>query len=218
MKITHHLFLFIATVLTSSLFVAANAWAGLDPQSKCQLGRMKAAGKYHACIFKAEAKGIVKGDFSGLQKCEDKFRAKWQQLDEKLPCSPAIDDFAIHAFIAGRTHDIGAALAGSAAIVGGSTWFLANFGESCSARCAALGASYQEETRTFAGSDGNNTNCGILLDAFAAPAGPVTAMACAAPEDGTGCFYVLGAGRFRCTDPTTAAGSSTFGSRACACQ
>lgn len=99
--------------------------------------------------------------------------------------------------------------------VGGSCWFYAASFQSCTDACAAAGFPYDEATRTFAGSDGTDANCQLVLDAFQAPGGAVaTNPNCSA---GFGCATEPGPSRFRCTAPTDP-DAAFAGRRACACQ
>jgi hypothetical protein len=100
--------------------------------------------------------------------------------------------------------------------VGGACWFLGETGQSCTEVCAAVGFPYDEATRTYAGSDGTDEHCDLVLDALGAFGSPVFAIDCS--PDGLGCVKESGSmDRFRCSDPTEPdAGES--GLRACACR
>lgn len=63
-------------------------------QAKCQAGKMKEAGKYADCRFKALAKGINKALTPDFTKCEEKQLNKWTKLEEK-PCSTTGDQGAV---------------------------------------------------------------------------------------------------------------------------
>ena len=50
---------------------------------KCQAGQEQGGGKYASCRQKAEAKAITTGDPADYTKCDEKFLAKWQRLEEQ---------------------------------------------------------------------------------------------------------------------------------------
>lgn len=112
-----------------------------------------------------------------------------------------------------------AALGGAEA--GGSCWFLSPAGSSCSAACSAAGLSYDDATRTYAGSDGTNSQCDEVLTALTFVGGlPSSDSSCVV---GVGCSTLINPfptppDAVRCTSPATDAGSSAPAVvRACAC-
>jgi len=58
---------------------------------------------------------------------------------------------------------------GGPAVVGGFIWYYGASAESCTTVCASHGG-YHEATRTYAGSDGTDSNCWAVLSALGAPA------------------------------------------------
>lgn len=100
-------------------------------------------------------------------------------------------------------------------VVNGVCWVLSALGDACVNACAAIGMVYDEQTRTYAGSDGSLGHCaGILNDLGGNPN----------PEDvvdggpsGIGCFIGGGGAQLRGPGTTTAQSSSPFERRACAC-
>lgn len=96
--------------------------------------------------------------------------------------------------------------------VGGHCWYLGGSEATCAATCAAHGG-YSAATSTFAGSDGTNANCQLVLNALGT-AGGVTDW-----DDsvGVGC-YKWGSSGWRAPTPTTTPEASASGYyRACAC-
>jgi len=95
--------------------------------------------------------------------------------------------------------------------VGGACWFVAN-GTSCDTECADNGLTYDEATRTYAGSDGTDAGCAALATAFSLPytGSNVT-------DVGVGCFFDFEGGGRRDLSPTTSAASAVVW-RFCACQ
>lgn len=98
--------------------------------------------------------------------------------------------------------------------VGPGCWFLGEVGEDCATTCAAAGLAYDDVTAGYAGSGGTDGQCAAVLTALgkgfdlSEPCG--LGIGCAVNEtDNVG---------LRCTEPTTAAGSSSIDRRACACQ
>ncbi len=94
---------------------------------------------------------------------------------------------------------------------GGACWFLGGSGQSCATACAAVGLSYDEATRTFAGSEGTNGNCAAVLSSFS------IGFSGGGPNVGVGCVQESGLGAGRDKAPTTAAASCPICKRACAC-
>jgi hypothetical protein len=66
--------------------------------AKCQASKVKEAGKYADCRFKALAKGINKALAPDFTKCEEKQLNKWTKLEEKT-CSTVGDQAAVKADI-----------------------------------------------------------------------------------------------------------------------
>lgn len=72
---------------TSILVYASIAWSGPPPSARCEAGKNDIAGKYAACLAKAEKGVVLKGDTGkyaeALTKCETKATDKWQSLEAK---------------------------------------------------------------------------------------------------------------------------------------
>jgi len=106
----------------------------------------------------------------------------------------------------------------SGSIVGGCCWYLGGGTHpSCSTVCASHGG-YSTCTRTYAGSDGTDTNCDSVLDALGIPY-PGTTSTLVASGAGVGCFYQdIVDERYRVADTPTAEGATfLLARRACAC-
>jgi len=76
--------LLAAALFVASLFSAnaTSAQAG-DPAVKCRAGKLKEAGKYGFCRFKAQTKAVKKGTTPSFTKCDDKLTDKWTKLETK---------------------------------------------------------------------------------------------------------------------------------------
>jgi hypothetical protein len=119
-------------------------------------------------------------------------------------------------------------------VVGGHCWFYGAAGQSCNTVCGTLGLSYDEATRTFAGSDGSVDNCNAVLTALVIKGVPADDDGCAdyqGTSNGRGCATLNGIGRcpespprpadscwWRDPAPTDAAASDISTERVCACQ
>src|SRR5262245_35094383 len=106
--------------LTSALLVAVPAPAATPAQS-CQANKNKPAGTYDYCRQKAEAKYATTGDgaarTAALQKCLDKYAAKWLLLETKAAkaggaCPSVGDEVTVQGLIDAHTTGIATALAG----------------------------------------------------------------------------------------------------------
>jgi hypothetical protein len=95
-------------------------------------------------------------------------------------------------------------------------WYLGNTNQSCTAVCAGHG-SYDNQTRDYAGSGGNATQCQNVLNLFSGSgSGSVEDIDC---NTALGCLYDTDLNaRRRCYSPTTTAGASySYVKRPCAC-
>lgn len=79
-------------------------------QAKCQAGKVKEAGKYAGCKFKALAAAVKDGVSPDFTKCDEKLGTKWTKLEEGL-CSTTADQAAVkaavdacYAVVAGNLH------------------------------------------------------------------------------------------------------------------
>lgn len=107
-------------VVVALLATAGNVLGGVAAQ-KCQQSKNKEAGKYAYCRQKVEAKFAILADgvarTAGLQKCQDKYDAKWSVLEAKAVaagdvCPSVGDQTAIRGAADTYTSDIASALAG----------------------------------------------------------------------------------------------------------
>lgn len=96
--------------------------------------------------------------------------------------------------------------------VGGYCWYSGADGQSCTDVCASHGG-YNNATGTFAGSSGSNSNCNAVLTML----GKGTGNAGDTSVGGIGCYVSFSNSRGRSINPTTAAATNTYASRACAC-
>lgn len=105
--------------------------------------------------------------------------------------------------------------------VSGVCWYLAtNSAQSCNDVCASVGRTYDDATRTFAGSAGTLANCAAIFDT----GGVITVFATDETNCSTarGCSHVPADGYIdvrRCVSPDTTAEATGGGTphRACAC-
>ena len=97
----------------------------------------------------------------------------------------------------------------SGVTVGGYCWYLSD-ADSCTNTCSSRGG-YNEATRTYAGSDGSNSNCEAVLDAL----GGSDNSASNTSSYSNGCHIYSGS-YYRDTSTTTA-GADNGADRACAC-
>lgn len=104
--------------------------------------------------------------------------------------------------------------------VSGSCWFLGDWGQSCTQVCSAQGGSYDDATRTYAGSDGSDANCTSVLSALNVQPAQFSydndcsygAVGCGLRDNGGGYFWR------RCGNSTTADANDGSTQRACACK
>ena len=102
----------------------------------------------------------------------------------------------------------------------GACWFVSELSESCAQACAAEGLDYDPATRTVAGSDGTDEDCGALLDLIGFPGMFVGGVDCDGFSSGTGCAAApIDFVAARCTAPATTADAAEFQRvRLCACR
>ena len=88
---------FAAFVLAAVVPLAAHA--GATAAQKCESGKNGAAGKYTACLLKAQSKFTGGGevDTAGLDEallaCNDKYTSKWQSLEDKAGVGVCPSDY-----------------------------------------------------------------------------------------------------------------------------
>jgi hypothetical protein len=100
------------------------------------------------------------------------------------------------------------------ALVGDHCWYLGDEQGSCEETCADHGG-FDEATRGFAGSDGSDEHCALVLDALDASGSSVYPLI--GIGAGIGCSSVSGA-RYRVEDETTTPEATyVLARRACAC-
>src|SRR5206468_2422172 len=105
----------------AALVLAATTVHAATPAQSCQSGKNRTAGKYASCRQRAEAKYATTGNATArttaLQKCLDKYNAKWPDLEQKAvdaggACPSVGDAAAIQSVIADDTDSIAVGLAG----------------------------------------------------------------------------------------------------------
>lgn len=100
---------------------------------------------------------------------------------------------------------------------GPSCFFLGAASASCDTTCTGKGLLYDESTKDYAGSSGDNSNCFTVLSALNAPGTGIPSAQNDGPV-GCGVAGVLGTRVRSTTAPTTSAATVAFFRRACACQ
>ncbi|HYD46761.1 MAG TPA: DUF1566 domain-containing protein [Terriglobales bacterium] len=102
--------------------LAATAFAAATPEQKCQGGKNETAGKFSACVAKAEKKLIATSDATAyaeaLAKCATKFNSKWYKLEQaaasaEATCPTTADETSIRDFVNACNSAIAEALAGN---------------------------------------------------------------------------------------------------------
>jgi hypothetical protein len=174
--------------------------------------------------MKAEAKGVAKDVAPDYTKCESKFSDKWGKVEAKGDgeCPSNGDEAAVEAAITtcmGNVAEGVKPFVCPGVEVGGACWFLAGNFEDCNTTCVGAGLSYDEATRTYAGSDGTDEQCEEVLDALGTPADPFVGNAGFCVDGAMGCFHdSFETERTRCDQlPTTAFAAVGDAQRACAC-
>lgn len=99
---------------------------------------------------------------------------------------------------------------------GGYCWYLSDTNENCTSVCSTHGG-YHAATRTFAGDQGSNANCGAIMNGLGSPAGTgcIASSGCENAYAFSGCHFSLSS-NYRCTNGATNAGYAG-NPRACAC-
>jgi len=107
-------------VACTSLLIAVPTWAA-TPAQLCQANKNKTAGKYDYCRQKVEAKFALTADSAArtvaLQRCLDKYDAKWPLLEAKATaaggvCPSTGDQATIQGVIDAHTTNVATVLAG----------------------------------------------------------------------------------------------------------
>jgi len=116
----HQLSITAAAALTTLLAGVAVA-ATTTPEAKCQSGKNDAAGKYAACMGKAEKGLVATGDTvkyaAAVSKCEGKLIGTWSKLEAAAvaamtTCPSTGDQSPIEDFVAACSESVAAAVAG----------------------------------------------------------------------------------------------------------
>src|SRR5262245_16120423 len=102
-----------ATAALAALLLHAAAWA--SPTGKCDFSKLKAAGKYSACLLEASARTLKREDGSGDSgTCDARLSSRWRRAEEKgMGQCPASDDQATQAFLLQCADGVATALAGN---------------------------------------------------------------------------------------------------------
>lgn len=91
----------IALVLGATV----TAHSGATPAQKCEGGKNGAAGKYAACLHKAQQKYLLGGEtdlagsYEDVQKCADKQESKWTSLEDMGDCPSTGDQSSVRNFV-----------------------------------------------------------------------------------------------------------------------
>lgn len=146
-------------LLSLLLLIPLSARAATTPAQSCQSGKNKEIAKYASCRQQAEARFAVKPDAAArtaaLQKCLDKYAAKWPVLESKAAdkggaCPSAGDQSALQSAADDYTTNVATALGGGAL-------------SSCPADLASCEADVATcDTCVTQGFAGGTLACGIL--------------------------------------------------------
>ena len=105
-----------SAALTASAFVATLSQAAVDPSNKCEGGKNDAAGKYAACMAKAEKSFVLGADVGDLEaaqlKCSDKLSKSWEKFEAPAACPSMGDEAAIRDYVDACVLSVAVALSG----------------------------------------------------------------------------------------------------------
>ena len=108
----------MAPALTLATFLPA--W-GPSPEDKCEASKNQEAGKYAACLLKAEKGLVLGGDAAkhtkAVARCDDRFLSKWTRAEAKAAkagtaCPSTGDDTAVMSGIGAGAACVSAAISG----------------------------------------------------------------------------------------------------------
>jgi hypothetical protein len=106
----------LSAALTASALVASLSEAAVDPSDKCEGGKNDAAGKYAACMAKAEKSfvlGAGVGDVEAAQlKCSDKLSKSWNKFEAPAACPSMGDEATIRDYVDACVLSVAVALSG----------------------------------------------------------------------------------------------------------
>jgi Protein of unknown function (DUF1566) len=87
---------------------------GVSPAIKCEVAKLKLAGRYGACRLRAEAKAVKKARTPEFMQCDDRLVAKWQEAERKAggACPTEGDESDLQRFISLHTDYVAKAVAG----------------------------------------------------------------------------------------------------------
>jgi hypothetical protein len=112
------------TTAAAVMMFASTALAA-TPAEKCESDKNREAGKYVECLQRAEAKFALTEDGTALgraiQKCADKYRAKWPAIESRADgsCPSTGDGFPIAQYLDIVSADVATAVAGGTLAAGG---------------------------------------------------------------------------------------------------
>lgn len=100
--------------ISVSVVLSGPAEAASDAE-KCMAGKNKVSGKYYFCREKAQAKAILTGDPPDFTSCGDKFTAKWDLLENKVPgaCPDNVTTAQMNTYLANQAAEAAAIIAGT---------------------------------------------------------------------------------------------------------
>jgi hypothetical protein len=106
----------LSAALTASALAASLSQAAVDPSDRCEGGKNDAAGKYAACMAKAEKSfvlGAGVGDYEDAQlKCSDKLSKSWEKFEAPAACPSMGDETAIRDYVDACVQSVAVALSG----------------------------------------------------------------------------------------------------------
>ncbi|HYD46762.1 MAG TPA: DUF1566 domain-containing protein [Terriglobales bacterium] len=145
------------------MLLAATAIAATTPEQKCQGGKNEAAGKFAACVAKAEKKLVTGGDAvlysEALAKCATKFTSKWYKLEQAAAsagviCPTIADETSIRSFLEACNGAIADALAGNPLVDDPLT---------CESTVSVCNSDYATCSTTLGACSANHASCSSSL-------------------------------------------------------
>lgn len=95
--------------------IGAGSASAVSSKEKCQIGKLKTAGKYAFCRLKAAAKAVKSGASADFSKCDEKYATKWAAIESKADgqCPVNGDQLAIRVETTEFSEAVAAAIAGT---------------------------------------------------------------------------------------------------------
>jgi hypothetical protein len=225
---------FVAFLVAVTVLASAGTATAAGDAENCARAKMKTAGKYVACRMGADAKAQSTGEPADYTKCDEGQAAAWAKTELKYGAScPTIgDQTGVQDSLADVTSCVAGDLAGttgtcnvsttavscppSGVVHNGVCWVLGDVGLSCTNACLVNGLSYDDQTRTYAGSGaGTVGHCAFLMDELGTSGS--MSIGIGGPPGGMGCWHTGSSRLVAMSDATTDQAYYASGQRVCAC-